>query len=362
MKIAIMVTGYMESPIPMGVTCAPTGLAIAISEGLQNLGHKVDFYGPEGTYLNVPVVTCGLKPFINNGKGVFLYPGLEPGNEVGLGRTWNEFYMSEMIRRSQMGDYDVIMMFATVADSLILGRLAPAVKIVYTLHDPIFPWLADIYRKFLTPNQHIISITESQRKPAQDLNYLANIYNGIDVGKYEYNNHPSDFVVFAGRMVEEKNPLGAIEAARLASAPIKLFGEVRQGEPTEYFNTIIKPQLDKDATYCGFVSQDELAKQYGEAKALLAPITWDEPFGLVFIEAMACGTPVIAFRRGSVPEIIVDGVTGFIVDTVEEMAEAIKKIDTIDRKACREHVVNKFSNEKMIKSYEEALKRVVEAS
>jgi len=356
MRIATMVTGCITTPQPFGLTYAPIDIAIAVCEGLQTLGHKVDYYGPVGSHLGVPVIDCGLEPFPKDEKGQYVYPNA-PGLEEKLCAIWDEFFIAEMIKRANAGEYDVLLIHP-IDRGIIMGRIVPNVQIIYTLHDPITPWRADIYRRFLTPNQHLISITNSQRNPAPDLPYLGTVYNGIDVNLFSFNEHPSEHVIWASRIVEEKNAIGAIKAAQLADISIKLFGEVLQGASTAYFENVIKPQINDRVIYGGFVSRGQLVTEYGNAKALLAPIIWEEPFGLVFIEAMACGTPVIAFRHGSVPEIIVDGVTGFIVDTVEEMAEAIKKIDTIDRKACREHVVNKFSNQCMIDGYNEVLKHL----
>lgn len=357
MKIATMVTASMPTPQPAGVTYAPIDIAVAISEGLQALGHEVDYFGPEGSHLNVPVVTCGIEPFPRNENGSYVYPNA-PGQEIRLSRIWDEYLICEMIRRANNGEYDILIIHP-VDCGIIPGRILPNVKIIYVLHDPIFPWRADIYRRFLTPNQHLVSITDSQRQPAPDLPYLGTVYNGIDVDMFHFVEKPEDYAMFAGRIIQEKNPLDAIKAAKLAGIPIKLFGEVPSGDDSAYFDNIIKPILNEtDVKYEGFLNREQLANKYGNAKVLLAPINWEEPFGLVMTEAMACGTPVIAFRHGSVPEIIIDGKTGFIVDTVEEMAEAIKKIDTIDRKACRDHVTYKFSNQSMVEGYDKLIKEL----
>lgn len=356
MRIATMVTGCFTSPEPDDVTYASIGVAIAISRGLFALGHQVDYYAPEGSRLDIPIVTCGLKPFPKNDNGNYEYPNVDSYGQTIISRTWDEYLIREMVRRANMGDYDALIIHA--ADrSILLGGLTK-IPIIYTLHDPVSTWFAEICRTFLTPNQHLVSIANSQRNLAPDLPYFATVYNGTDIDKFSFVETPEDYVVFAGRMIPVKNPADAVRAAKLSGVPIKLFGEVPDN--SEYFNNDVKPQLDENAMYCGFVDQLELARQYGCAKALLAPIKWEEPFGLVFIEAMACGTPVIAFRRGSVSEIITDGVTGFIVDTVEEMAEAIQKIDSIDRKKCRQHVIDNFSNQRMVSEYDSILRRLVE--
>jgi glycosyltransferase involved in cell wall biosynthesis len=126
-----------------------------------------------------------------------------------------------------------------------------------------------------------------------------------------------------------------------------------------YFDETVKPYLGEQIEYLGYIERDKLLPYYQDAKALLMPIQWEEPFGMNMIEAMACGTPVIAFRRGSIPEVVIDGKTGFIVDTFDEMVEAIKKIDTIDRNACREHVTRNFSTENMVDGYEKAFEKIL---
>lgn len=359
MKIATMVSGYVTTPQPLGVTWAPIDVAVAISEGLQILGHSVDYYGPEGSEVNVPLVTCGLNPFPRNEHGEFAYPNA-PGQEENLRRVWDEYLITEMLRRANSGEYDALIIHP-IDHGLLLGRLLPNVPVIYPLHDPIVPWRAEIYKRFLSPNQHLVSITDAQRQSAPELSYAATIYNGIDTAMFAFSETPQDHVLFAGRMIREKGVVDGVRAAQQAGVSMKLFGEVPLSE-RKYFDEEVQPLLGEAIRYEGFLDRHELAGQYGAAKAILAPIQWDEPFGLVLTEAMACGTPVIAFRRGSVPEIVVDGKTGFIVDTVEEMADAIKKIDTIDRAACRQHVLEKFSNERMAKGYEQLLKDLPSSS
>lgn len=359
MKIATMVSGYVTTPQPLGVTWAPIDVAVAISEGLHALGHQVDYYGPEGSKVNVPLVTCGLEPFPRNEHGEFAYPNA-PGQEENLRRVWDEYLIAQMLRRADSGEYDALIIHP-IDHGLLLGSLAPNVPIIYTLHDPIVPWRAEVYKRFSTPNQHLVSITHAQRQSAPELTYATTIYNGIDTAMFAFSEKPQNHVLFAGRMIKEKGVVDAAMAAQQANVSIKLFGEVPLSE-RKYFDEEVQPLLSETIRYEGFLDRHDLARQYGEAKAILAPIHWDEPFGLVLTEAMACGTPVIAFRRGSIPEIVVDGKTGFIVDTVEEMAEAIKKIDTIDRHACRQHVLEKFSNERMAKGYEQLLNDLISPS
>ena len=227
---------------------------------------------------------------------------------------------------------------------------------VFTLHDPIYPWQAWAYRLFQKSNQYYVSISDAQRRPAPNLPFVNTIYNGVDLRLFPYSSSARDYFAFVGRLAWYKGPTEAIRAAQLANTKLLIAGGPNTGL---YWDEHIASTFNDRIQYAGQVRYGLLKTYYGGAKALLVPILWEEPFGLTMIEAMACGTPVIAFRRGSVPEIVVDGVTGFIVDTVEEMAEAMKKIDQIDRKACREHVEKNFTVEKMIEAYERVFLDIV---
>jgi glycosyltransferase involved in cell wall biosynthesis len=233
----------------------------------------------------------------------------------------------------------------------------PDIPVVYTLHDPIYPWRRDIFRMFQSPNQYFVSISDAQRRPAPDLNYAATIYNGIPLDAFPFSERSEDFFLFVGRLHPEKGVREAVEAARLAGVRLKIIGPPVTGE---YWEKHVKPYLGEQIEYVGFVPRKDLFRFYGRAKATLVPIQWEEPFGLVLVESMACGTPVIAFRRGSVPEVVKHGETGLIVETVEEIAAAIKTIDAIDRAACRRHVEEHFSIEKMAEGYERVFLQILE--
>jgi len=260
-----------------------------------------------------------------------------------------------MYKAAENNEYDLLHIHP--ADkALPLALSHPNVLTVYTLHDPIYPWRGDVFRIFSAPNQYYVSISDAQRKPAPDLNYLATIYNGIDLKLFPYSEKAGDFFLFVGRIAPEKGVAEAVEAARIADVNLIIIGPPVTGA---YWEERIKPFLNDKIKYLGHVSYHELYKYYQKAKAILVPIQWEEPFGLVMTEAMACGTPVIAFRRGSVPEIIKDNKTGFIVENVGEMAEAIKKIGNIKRKNCREHVEKNFGTDKMVENYEKEFLKIV---
>ncbi|KKT22431.1 MAG: Glycosyltransferase, partial [Parcubacteria group bacterium GW2011_GWB1_43_8b] len=229
------------------------------------------------------------------------------------------------------------------------------VPTVYTLHDPIYPWRAEMFQMFASPNQYYISISDAQRVPAPDFNYLATIYNGIDLADVPFSEKHGDYLLFVGRITPEKGVAEAVEVARKTGEKLFILGPETTGS---YWEEKIKPYLGDQIRHIGVVSRKELYEYYKNAKATLVPIQWEEPFGLVMVESMATGTPVVAFRRGSVPEVIDHGKTGYVVDSVSEMADALKKIDRIDRRECRRRVEANFTTELMVNRYEKEFLRL----
>ncbi len=223
--------------------------------------------------------------------------------------------------------------------------------VITTLHGPLdIKYQKTIYGQFKKAN--FVSISNNQKEPLPDLNYIATVYNGIDIKKFPFSEKRGNYLAFLGRMSPEKGPVEAIKVAKKSSLELKIAGKIDVVDK-EFFEKKVAPFIDnKQIKFLGETNHKEKVELLKNAKALLTPIQWREPFGLFFVEAMACGTPVIAFNRGSVPEIIKDGETGFIVRNVEEMAEAIKNIDKISRKKCRERVEKYFTVGKMADGYE----------
>jgi glycosyltransferase involved in cell wall biosynthesis len=177
------------------------------------------------------------------------------------------------------------------------------------------------------------------------------VYNGIDLSQFKFNPHPKNHFIWIARVSKAKGIENAILAAEKTGIELLLAGQI-QPMMKDYFKTKIKPRLTKKIRYLGELSQKELSDFYGQAIACLYPIEWEEPFGLIMAESQACGTPVIAFDRGSAREVIKDGKTGFVVKNIEEMIEAIKKIDQIKREDCRAWVEENFTIERMVNDYE----------
>jgi glycosyltransferase involved in cell wall biosynthesis len=196
-----------------------------------------------------------------------------------------------------------------------------------------------------------VSISERQRMPVPDANWLATVPHGLPADTLEPVRAPQGYLAFLGRIDPDKGPDVAIRLARAAGLPLRIAAKVpRSGN--RYFKDKIEPLLDGDGVrFVGEIGEDRKAEFLGNAKALLFPIDWPEPFGLVMIEAMACGTPVIAFDRGAVPEVLEDGVTGFIVDGEEAALAAIGRLDALNRARVRREFERRFTARRMAEDY-----------
>jgi glycosyltransferase involved in cell wall biosynthesis len=200
-------------------------------------------------------------------------------------------------------------------------------------------------------NSPFVSISNNQRGPLPKLNWAATIYHGLPENLLSYRADSGKYLAFLGRLTPEKGPDIAIRVASAAKMPLRIAAKIPRGE-TRYFKEAIKPLLDRpEVQFVGEVNDEQKNDFLGNAAALLFPIDWPEPFGLVMIEAMACGTPVIAWRRGSVPEIVEDGVTGFIVDSEAEAVSAIPKLATLDRARVRAGFERRFTARRMAQDY-----------
>ena len=198
----------------------------------------------------------------------------------------------------------------------------------------------------------LVSISDDQRKPIASSNFVATIHHGIPVDLLAPNYDPrGGYLVFLGRISPEKRPDRAIEIAQAVGLPLKIAAKIDKVDEA-YFREQIEPLLSKPGIeYVGEVNERGKAKLLGDARALLFPVDWPEPFGLVMIEAMACGTPVLAFRRGSVPEVIDEGVTGIVVETVEEAARRLPDLLRLDRRKVRSRFEQRFNSSRMARDY-----------
>ena len=225
---------------------------------------------------------------------------------------------------------------------------------VTTIHGFSSPKIIPVYKKY-NANNFYVSISNSDRSP--ELDYVATVYNGINPADFSFEPEPDDYLLFFGRIHPEKGTLEAIEIAQKAGRKLIISGLIQD---EGYFNQKIKPLVDdKSIIYVGNSGPKQRNKLLGKSAALLHPVSFEEPFGLSVAEAMMCGTPVIAFNRGSMPELIRDGKTGFLVNTVDEAVAALEKLETIQRNECRAWSLSRFSIEKMIDGYETVYSKIV---
>ncbi|MEW5802034.1 MAG: glycosyltransferase family 4 protein [bacterium] len=231
---------------------------------------------------------------------------------------------------------------------------------VSTLHGrlDIPDWVA-LYREFC--EMPVISISKSQQKPLSWVNWQGTIYHGLPKDLYSLRENDGKYLAFLGRISPEKRLDRAIRIARRAGIELRIAAKV-DPENLDYFNDVVKPLLrDPLVEYIGEIGEAEKNDFLGDACALLFPIDWPEPFGLVMIEAMACGTPVIAYSSGSVPEIIEDGVTGFLVNGFEEAVKAVSRIPTLSRRQCRKVFEERFSSTRLAEDYLKLFERLTAA-
>jgi glycosyltransferase involved in cell wall biosynthesis len=249
------------------------------------------------------------------------------------------------------GDFDVV--HAHSAAALALGRLLPGIPLIYTLHHAFEPELSAYYADF--PEASFVAISSDQCGRETGAPHCTVIHHGLDPNRYRCTTRPGSYVCFVGRFAQEKGVHTAIDGAARAGVPIRVAGEVHPRD-REFGRTEVEPRLRlPHVSYVGCVGPEQKASLLRDARALLAPIEWDEPFGLILIEAMLSGCPVVAFRRGSVPELIEHGVTGLIADSVEEMVAWIRPggaVDLLDRQRIRASAVTRFNHRRMAAEYE----------
>ncbi|MGV8979518.1 MAG: glycosyltransferase family 4 protein [Cellulomonas sp.] len=245
----------------------------------------------------------------------------------------------------------------TIAGPLLArGRSVPT---VITAHGPVTGFHADYYRR-LGDTVGLVAISDTQRRANAELDWLGTVHNAVDVSSFPFRADNDGYVLWLGRFSNEKGPQLAIDAARAAGSPIVLAGKLNEPDEREFFAREITPRLWAGAEYVGEADARTKRELLSGARALVFPIQWEEPFGMVMVEAMACGTPVVALRRGSVPEVVLDGVTGLVVDTYDELVEAIDAVSGIDPAACRSRAEEYFDLQVMARGYERMYRTAVE--
>jgi glycosyltransferase involved in cell wall biosynthesis len=248
--------------------------------------------------------------------------------------------------------------------SLPLANLSKT-PVVMTLHGPMNNGYNKAFEFFKKP--YLVTISKKQKVPAQQLNYIGNVYHGLHMADYPFSRDHDGYLLFVGRIefrhgIDEKGLNHAIEIAERIKMPLIIAAKLDPYFPAdiEYFKQYIKPRLSDNIRWIGEVDENKRNKLMSRAYCYLHPVNFPEPFGLTLIEAMATGCPVIAFANGSIPEILQDGMTGYVVETVDDAIGAIKMIPAIDRGYCRKYSLERFSAERMAQDYEKIYAKAVE--
>jgi glycosyltransferase involved in cell wall biosynthesis len=244
---------------------------------------------------------------------------------------------------------------------LALGSQGPT-PFAHTVHGPLTGEPGAVYAELasILPHAALIAISETQRSRKPDLPWVATCRNALDLSTYPFAPEKGDYLLFLGRMTADKGAHRAVAVAKECGLPLKLAGKCREPLEQEYFDALVRPHLSDRIEYVGEVTHGEKVALLQGARVTLFPIKWEEPFGLVMIESMACGTPVIATRFGAVPEVVEDGATGIVVDRWQDMAGALERADAIDPHVQRRAVEERFSPERMVADYVRAYEGTIE--
>jgi glycosyltransferase involved in cell wall biosynthesis len=340
-RIALLCPPWLAVP-PKGYGGIEWVVALE-ADGLAEAGHEVTLFATGDSK-----TTARLESIFE------VAPGSKAINDIVLDTTHTMFSLRDARERFEV--LHVHSPFSALAASVETG-----IPTVHTLHGSFTPEMIRLY-DLVADRVWFVAISQAQRRFHESLRYAGVVYNGIDMDFYSFNTEKEDFVLFLGRAAPEKGWRRAIEAAQLAGENLVSAAKIAHETEQEEWEKNIEPILPKDAVVMGEISQEEKVDLLRRAKAVLFPIDWDEPFGLVMTEAMACGTPVIATPRGSVPEVIADGETGWIVSVenyAQEAAEKLKHLDQIDPHRCRERVQRLFSKEAMVAGYEGVFERAI---
>ncbi len=332
MKIA-QISPLIES-VPPRLYGGTERIVSYLTEELVRMGHEVTLFASGDSTTAADVVSCAAMAL-----------RLDPNVKDPI-----PYYMIMMDRLRRMADeFDVLHFHIDNFQFPMFNHMAG--RTVTTLHGrQDIPDLRMLYNAF--PDMPLVSISDAQRRPVPSANFAATVYHGLPNDLLRANIGRTDnYVAFLGRISPEKRPDRAIRIARAAGIPLKIAAKVDKADE-EYFRECIKPMLDEPGVeYIGEINERNKSAFLGNARALLFPIDWPEPFGLVMIEAMACGTPVLAFRNGSVPEVIEDGLSGYLVDTEEEAISALPQTLMLDRRRVRRRFEERFSASRMAADY-----------
>jgi len=378
----VLQVATINKPIRQDLSYGPIETVIYnVDKGLQSLGHR-------------SIVACTADSRVAGEHYVTVQRSLGDYVRESAPEQINivKMHLSKALKRAKMSDIDIIHMHGWL-DYIHDGVFSPPVPIVMTLHVPAKDgWIKkEHYQRFNTmqnPSMHFAAISEYQKQQYSGLANIKTVHHGIEMRDWQFEEEPvrGNYLFTIGRVTSVKGQDKAIEVAKKTGSKLIIAGCVQDkpadkeffevlkgsidmfadiaGHPVDkdYYEKAMKPLLDcdKQIIYIGELGSEQKKQWYRHARATLFPIQWAEPFGLVLIESMACGTPVLAFKEGAVPEIVVDGKTGFVVNSLDGMVGAVDRIDSIDPRECRRHVQDRFSNTRMAEKYSELYQQILD--
>jgi glycosyltransferase involved in cell wall biosynthesis len=326
LKIGLVAPPWL--PVPPPSYGGTESVLDRLARGLGKAGHDVVLFGTDDSYV---------KGVSTVSSGAAASPEQIGNVVIEIGHVADAY--------EALSDCDVIHDHTIAGPmwALAVGRR----RVTTTCHGPLSGRLADVYRAY-SRRLPVIAISHDQARRAPDIKITRVIHHGVDPERFPAGAGDGGYLLFLGRMTEDKGPHRAIEVARAAGMPLKLAAKMREPTEREFFAAHVEPLLGGDICYLGEVGCEEKLELLANARALLNPIRWPEPFGLVMIQAMACGTPVIACPEGAAPEIVDHGTTGFLARDIPSLVEAVGQVDELDRQACRDAVAKRFSTARMV--------------
>lgn len=338
----------MLAPISHGFPPAGYGpweqVCYDLTEGLVELGHEVVLFGPGDATTSATLVETVPNSLASN----------PPGDGVD-GRAWEDYHIAEAMQKSLEHDVDIIhshLHIHALGYAPFVGR-----PLITTLHgaawDRNHHMMLGRFRR-----QPFVSLSEAERAFFPELRYVATVPNGIRLADFPAGDGSRGNLVFVGRLAPEKAPDLAIEVARVTDRHLVIAGQV-ESRHSDYFDQRIRPLLGGGIEYVGALDRKQVAELVGGAAALLMPLRWEEPFGLVVVESLAVGTPVVAWRRGAMAELIDEGETGFLVDNIAQAAAAVRRLGEIDRGVCRARATDRFGHRTMATGYVDAYEKAL---
>jgi len=344
-KLRIAILGSVFIPCPPKKQGGTEWVVYYQANGLCDLGHDVTLFAIKGSKTRAKLV-----PIADKGAAEYtvVLSKMESSRKLRLEMSLIARAGELILKEHQKKPFDVIFNHIRGGETMLPLAHLMKTPLATIMHLPVFKEQIPLYKEYKAP---LIPIGKHQKKVAPGLNYTKVVHNGVDDKKFTFNPTPKDYFLCITTIGEHKNTGAAVKAALKARVPLILAGKVRD---KEYFAKEVEPYIDgKKVKYLGQIGFKEKIELYRNARGFLFPTIWAEPFGLVGIEALACGTPVIGWRSGALPEIIEHGKNGYLVNSVEGMVRGIKHIDHIDRAYVRKSFIKHFTHERVIRDYEE---------